>query len=881
VTSSVKSVIKALSRSRFGTSPAEASIGAERTDRGFPLPSLSDEMLFVGDAMDVIREDDLLSRFDPEILRQIQGRENDPDTLRHDEGKNGDLKEKDNVTPPPVNGKVRSECGGTLPGDLNPDEKPVPEIRSREKFVPEIRSFFGNSVPPTFPSQTDEEGQRIDSYGLGFRSNLRVLDSREGSSSHVAFTAFHPGQTGAQDLGGASDMGYSTRFGRDDRQNVTLRDNKRPKERSRDKAYKTRFSMDSIHGANRSPAIPLGGHAWPREEDGYSSRSPAPVIHGFAQTPVSFPPRSMGGSKNICTSTSPEVRFEITLIYAGTSIRHQVWASMPIAQLMTDAGMIFGLDPNTLILLLFSSVPTTLRRDATISGPPPVPPGSKVMAFYVPDSTCIQNQFAHGQGPDYTSGQHRMGHGQGHFHVPVEFPAPQGFSSKLLSTFKLPKFDGVAKSWKVWEKSFQRFLGFHQLDYVLEEDFPSQLWVAPGAEAANKMVFFLIGDAVATGTLASKLVRQATKWDGHGAFLLLRNGYVFNGPQTATILLAELSKIRLRRDEDASTFCLRLVELIKDLELDAAVYLTDTQKLGYLLSTIRHESGLQSVYSQLLSEQLRGTTSFDQACRELHYRVESMKADDLLDSRSSRALISTEGKKKGQQGILLEKVLCLAKHCKELIQPYLPLCKLCYLQSMAGKISILVLRDNLGNAVFNAETKRLDFPSTVPKNRFPKKNMKKGKALMSFVETTIQSRQDTPPFCSFHSFELHSLHAPTSVDHLPVTAGQDGGSIEDRSASHDPLPVTAGQEGRLIGDTSAETDNSVLLPELTVLGYADSSYGDSKHGAWAFPLPAVCPFPANPDAFIKNSRSGQKMANGIRIQVRLKTCSSVCRRPIN
>jgi hypothetical protein len=158
--------------------------------------------------------------------------------------------------------------------------------------------------------------------------------------------------------------------------------------------------MDSIPGANRSPAIPLGGHAWPREEDGYSSRSPAPVIHGFAQTPVSFLPQSMGDSKNIRTSTSPGAPFEITLIYDGTSIRHRVWASMPIAQLMTDAGTIFGLDPNTLILLLFSSVPTTLRRDATISGLTPVPPGSKVMAFCIPSSTCVQNQFGHGPGPD-------------------------------------------------------------------------------------------------------------------------------------------------------------------------------------------------------------------------------------------------------------------------------------------------------------------------------------------------------------------------------------------------------------------------------------------------------------------------------------------------
>jgi hypothetical protein len=78
---------------------------------------------------------------------------------------------------------------------------------------------------------------------------------------------------------------------------------------------------------------------------------------------------------------------------------------------------------------------------------------------------------------------------------------------------------------------------------VLEEDFLSTLWTASGTKAANKMVYFLVEDAVATGTLASRLVRQATKWNGHEAFTLLRNGYVFNGPQTATILLAELSKL--------------------------------------------------------------------------------------------------------------------------------------------------------------------------------------------------------------------------------------------------------------------------------------------------------------------------------------------------
>jgi hypothetical protein len=468
----------------------------------------------------------------------------------------------------------------------------------------------------------------------------------------------------------------------------------------------------------------------------------------------------------------------------------------------------------------------------------------------------------HGQSPP----RHQGGPTLEQRHASDElFPSPV-FSSKLLSSFKLPKFDGLAKSWKGWKKSFQRFLGLHQLDYVLEEDFPSLLWVTPGAKAANKMVFYLVEDAVATGTLTSKLVRQATKWDGHGAFILLRNGYVYNGPQTATILLAELSKMRLRRDEDASAFCLRLVELIEDLELvpgDAAVYLTDTQKLGYLLSAIRHETGLQSVYIQLQSEQLRGTVSFDQACRELHHRVESMKADDLIDGRTGtgKALISTEGKKNGQQGVALEKVPCLAKDCKELIQPYLPLCKLCYLQSMAGKISVLVLRDNLGSAFFNTTTKLLDFPSTVPKSRFPKKNLRKGKALVGFLH---------PILCS--------LTTPLPEFSSTVAAGQDGEMVSVWGVPHHSLPVTAGQDGRVTGKTSGDDDGTtVTIPDtlstsleedstpetkdniherlqqmklhhnLSEHFYVDSSYANPEHGFYATPFSVIHDFPTNED----------------------------------
>ncbi len=509
------------------------------------------------------------------------------------------------------------------------------------------------------------------------------------------------------------------RMGQWDPQNVTQRDPKRPKERSRDKAYKQRFSMgsSSVQGYRTNVVFQTSVNFGVQGAGNQSFKNtPAPSGRGHGIGSGFLPPSPLRHGD----SQYPDGSFEIFLVFNGGTTVHRVWDSMHVSQLISEAGTIFGVDPQDLALILFSGSPSSIPRTGRVSGPPRIAPGSTVLVFEVPQAEM----------PMPTPSRELIPHS----HDPVDHQSSlSGLSPKLLASFKLPKFDGATRSWKTWEKAFTRFLGIHQLDHVLEKDFLTTLWTAPGAKAANKMVFFLIEDAVATGTLASRLVRQATKWNGHEAFVMLRNGYVFSGPQTATILLAELSRIRLKRDEDASTFCFRLVELIEDLELipgDAAVFLTDTQKLGYFLSAIRHESSLQSVYTQLQSEQLRGTVTFERACQELHHRVEAMRADDYLDSRPGRVLVSTEGKKNGQNAVPLVKLPCLAKDCAELIQPYLPLCKLCYLQCMAGKIPSLPLRDNLGNATFNTRTKMLDFPAAVPQARFPKKGMKKGKKLL-------------------------------------------------------------------------------------------------------------------------------------------------------
>ncbi len=140
--------------------------------------------------------------------------------------------------------------------------------------------------------------------------------------------------------------------------------------------------------------------------------------------------------------------------------------------------------------------------------------------------------------------------------------------------------------------------------------------------------------------------------------MLLYNGFVFSGPQTATVLLAELSNIRFQSGETGTAFCLRLIELLVDLEHipgTAAVCIDDTQKLGYLLSAIRHETDEGGVYVQLQTDQLRGKVTFEQARQELHFRCEAIRADNLLDSKfrtTGKALISTEIKHLNKRGFL-------------------------------------------------------------------------------------------------------------------------------------------------------------------------------------------------------------------------------------
>ena len=109
---------------------------------------------------------------------------------------------------------------------------------------------------------------------------------------------------------------------------------------------------------------------------------------------------------------------------------------------------------------------------------------------------------------------------------------------------------------------------------------------------------------------------------------------MFAGTTTATLLLNDLSNFRFLPDETPTALCLRLEELFEELELlpgNAAVTFVDTQRIGYLINALRHESEWDNVCSTITSSQIKGDITFRQACNELRFRCEAARAHELLD----------------------------------------------------------------------------------------------------------------------------------------------------------------------------------------------------------------------------------------------------------
>jgi hypothetical protein len=339
---------------------------------------------------------------------------------------------------------------------------------------------------------------------------------------------------------------------------------------------------------------------------------------------------------------------------------------------------------------------------------------------------------------------------------------------KLRQNFKCPKFSGLAKDWKLWNQGFMRFLSIWELDHVTDPEFFDVLPLTSTQRRDNKMVFYILEEAVQGSPMARSYIQKAPLNNGFEAYYTLLDGFVFAGATTASLLLNELTNFRFKKDETPTMFCLRLEELFQDLKSlpgDAAMVFNDTQCIGYLLSALRHEKEWATVHSSITSDQIKGKITFTDACNELRVRCEASRVNDLMDrpvggkkvttlvskttepsTVSKTAEPSTESltadqvlafistmamkhntpvatdpnttRKKGGKG-KGDKPLhpCLSKTCNE--QTIFPLCGTCYHSLIAAKVDSIELEQNYGLATYNTDTKLVVYPAKVPSDRMP------------------------------------------------------------------------------------------------------------------------------------------------------------------
>ena len=306
-----------------------------------------------------------------------------------------------------------------------------------------------------------------------------------------------------------------------------------------------------------------------------------------------------------------------------------------------------------------------------------------------------------------------------------------------------------------------RYLSIWELDSVLDPDFFAHLPLSPDQRRDNKLVYYVIEDAVQNSPLATSYVRQAGLNNGFEAYYTLHDGYVFAGATTATLLLNELSNFRFLPNESPTELCLRLEELFQELKMlpgDAAVTFIDTQQIGYLLNALRHEKEWENVCSTITSRQIEGNITFRQACDELKFRCEASRVHELLDkpikgkrvqglackaeeggepavdpvSEKVLGLISSLSKrlnvdgtttavakdgKKGKKKV--DRKECLVADCQELTA--YPLCPLHYHTLVSAKSTSLKLRNGYGDATFDPLTNLIVYPARTPTDRLPSK----------------------------------------------------------------------------------------------------------------------------------------------------------------
>ena len=75
--------------------------------------------------------------------------------------------------------------------------------------------------------------------------------------------------------------------------------------------------------------------------------------------------------------------FGIKLVHMGQEVLHQVRDRTLVSRLAEEAGAIFGLDPEFIVLMICTPSPEVLDKRTTLAGPPRVFPNASVYVCFV------------------------------------------------------------------------------------------------------------------------------------------------------------------------------------------------------------------------------------------------------------------------------------------------------------------------------------------------------------------------------------------------------------------------------------------------------------------------------------------------------------------
>jgi hypothetical protein len=196
------------------------------------------------------------------------------------------------------------------------------------------------------------------------------------------------------------------------KKNITVRDSKRPKEKSQDRDYKQRYSVSpgkliGGFGVEVRDHVSHSDHANLHPPDDQDAGGNRQSSSGKGSIPFRAPDRNPAHTPSSVPSTrngdqtrdggSPDFTnpITVTLIYDERPVLHQVWGDMPVTQLLQDAASIFGFHPplTSIVLMLFGLQPATLRIGYLLSDPPRVTEGETILVFRVGPNPTIRQRM--------------------------------------------------------------------------------------------------------------------------------------------------------------------------------------------------------------------------------------------------------------------------------------------------------------------------------------------------------------------------------------------------------------------------------------------------------------------------------------------------------